>query len=669
MLVKKIIIGLLFFSLIAIPFLEVRAIPPGVGVIGDSATQPYQCIGRGNATSFTWTEVLAAVRGIDFGGEPCEPYNQAWSGETIALNMASQVENVVDDFNSGSIGRVIIMLGHNDLYANTGTPNVNALLATYRTNLETLINAGIAPGNILLIDVSQENWDGPIKPLVDQFNTGLRNLSTEKGTKFASWVAFHTEAACRSTNSDLSYNIGGQIINNAFGDEYHNWRVADGHLGTLANGVFANAIVVDFLGIPRMTDAELLSIVNGEVIPSNPPPNCPPAPTLTPLPAGSSTATLPSSPTGTLFPTSTRTATGTLTATPTPKTSTPSITSTSSTQIPLTPGQYDDTHPQLAYSGGWTSQTVAGAYQNTLHVSNTTGDSVTFKFTGQQLRLMFQSGPSLGIIRIHIGGISFDLDQSNGTEEWISALPSPGTYTVDIQHVSGGSVNIDAIIIPDLSTVTPTITLAPTITPSPTLTPTPQLTFTPVAATLRPYMRSQILAPVSLTTQLGTTSGSLPSLSLLQQTGADDNAATYVSFQTPNGPYYGYQSFTIPEDAQANLVSTLLLQVNFKGPGASTQTWDWAIYDWNTGQWIKIGDSVGTKANEWQALVFRIRQPWQFISSTREIRIQLKSSNANGDAKVDYAALHITYLPIPATPTPVVPVVTPKRPGISSSQR
>ena len=65
MLVKKIIIGFLFFSLIAIPFLEVRAIPPGVGVIGDSATQPYQCIGRGNATSFTWTEVLAAVRGID----------------------------------------------------------------------------------------------------------------------------------------------------------------------------------------------------------------------------------------------------------------------------------------------------------------------------------------------------------------------------------------------------------------------------------------------------------------------------------------------------------------------------------------------------------------------------------------------------------------------------
>jgi len=312
MVVKKVFFCFLFLSLIAIPFAEVSAVPSGVGVLGDSATQPYQCIGRGNETSFTWTEVLAALRGIDFGGEPCEPYNQAWSGETIALNMASQVEDTVDDFDSGNISRVIIMLGHNDFYGNPNTPNVNAVLATYRTNLETLINAGIAPGNILIIDVSQENWDGPLRAQVDQFNLGLRNLSIEKGTVFASWYAFHTESECRSTDDEHTYNIGGQIINNAFGDEYHNFRVADGHLGTLANGLFANALVTDFLGVPRMSDAELLSLVNGAVIPSNPPPNCPPASTLTPPPAGSSTATPPSSPTAIGSPSPTRTPTPTL---------------------------------------------------------------------------------------------------------------------------------------------------------------------------------------------------------------------------------------------------------------------------------------------------------------------------------------------------------------------
>jgi len=318
MVARKVLFLLLFLSLIAIPFANVSAVPSGIGVLGDSGTQPYQCIGRGDETSFTWTEVLAALRGIDFGGEPCEPYNQAWSGETVALNMASQVGDVLDDFSSGNIGRVIIMLGHNDLYGNPNTPDVNAVLATYRTNLERLINAGIAPGNILIIDVSQENWDGPLRALVDQFNLGLRNLSIEKGTVFASWSAFHTESACRSTNDGRSYNIGGQIINNSFGDEYHNFRVADGHLGTLANGLFANALVTDFLGIPRMSDAELLSLVNGVVIPSNPPPNCPPASTLTPLPAGSSTTTPPSSPTGTLFPTGTFTPTWALVRNATP---------------------------------------------------------------------------------------------------------------------------------------------------------------------------------------------------------------------------------------------------------------------------------------------------------------------------------------------------------------
>ncbi|NWG07675.1 MAG: SGNH/GDSL hydrolase family protein, partial [Chloroflexi bacterium] len=324
--IRKILVLVLFFSLVAVPSTEVSAIPTGVGVMGDSGTQPYQCIGRGDETSFTWTEVLAALRGIDFGGEPCEPYNQAWSGETVALNMESQTSNVLDDFNAGRIGKVIIMLGHNDLYGNPNTPDIPSVLATYRTNLDRLLNAGIAPGNILMIDVSQENWDGPMKAYVDQFNLGLRNLSIEKGTVFTTWAYFHTEVACRSTDGGNSYNVGGQMIVNSFGNEYHNWRVADGHLGTLANGLFANALVTDFLGVPRMTDAELLTLVNGAVVPSNPPPNCSPAPTLTPLPAGSATAT------GTVFPTATRTPTPVISPTPTfTWTPTPLVSSTPTT--------------------------------------------------------------------------------------------------------------------------------------------------------------------------------------------------------------------------------------------------------------------------------------------------------------------------------------------------
>ena len=146
-----------------------------------------------------------------------------------------------------------------------------------------------------------------------------------------------------------------------------------------------------------------------------------------------------------------------------------------------------------------------------------------------------------------------------------------------------------------------------------------------------------------------------------------NNLAAYVTFQTPNSLYFGYRSFTLPTDIQPNLISTMLLQVNFKGPASSAQTWTWSIYDWNSKLWIKLGDSVGTTANEWNSLLFRLPAPKRYISPTKEIRIQLRSNNVNGDAKVDYEALHITYLSPPATPTPVTPLVTPKRPGIFSA--
>lgn len=130
-------------------------------------------------------------------------------------------------------------------------------------------------------------------------------------------------------------------------------------------------------------------------------------------------------------------------------------TNTPTGQVPLVPGTYDDSHPLITYNG-WDSITDATAYQSTLHVSDIVGATVSFRFTGQQLRIKFQGSASFGVIRISIGGLNFDLDESNGTDEWVSALLAQGTYTITITHTSGGSVNLDAIIIPDLSTPTAT---------------------------------------------------------------------------------------------------------------------------------------------------------------------------------------------------------------------
>jgi hypothetical protein len=135
---------------------------------------------------------------------------------------------------------------------------------------------------------------------------------------------------------------------------------------------------------------------------------------------------------------------------------------------PLNPGTYDDAHPSLGYSPGWSGQTgVSGAYQETMHVSTSIGSSVSFRFIGKELRVFYLSGSSLGEVTITIDGQSFTLDQSDPSNgnEWISDPLTNNTHTVLITHLNGGSVNLDYMIVPDVGpTGTPTVT--PTRTPT-----------------------------------------------------------------------------------------------------------------------------------------------------------------------------------------------------------
>jgi hypothetical protein len=115
---------------------------------------------------------------------------------------------------------------------------------------------------------------------------------------------------------------------------------------------------------------------------------------------------------------------------------------------------------------------VSNAYQNTLHISNANGDSVTFTFTGQEITLFYQAGPSLGFMAVtidgNLGGPAISQAQ-NATEikQWNSGLLTAGAHSIVITHSGGGSINIDSLVVP-APTVTPT-----TITPTRTLTPTP----------------------------------------------------------------------------------------------------------------------------------------------------------------------------------------------------
>ena len=182
-------------------------------------------------------------------------------------------------------------------------------------------------------------------------------------------------------------------------------------------------------------------IEESEIAPTEPPAVEPP-PDFTQFPA---TPTRPTASTLIVLPS----ATGNL------RTNTP--TATSASGPPLNPGIYDDVDGHLVYTG-WSANNSGG----TLHVSTVLGSTISFRFIGRQLRLLYQGGTTLGQMRITIDTVSETLDQSSGSE-WVSDLFSNSTHTVLITHIGGAGVNLDQVIIPEpANTPTPTPTRTPT---------------------------------------------------------------------------------------------------------------------------------------------------------------------------------------------------------------
>lgn len=159
-----------------------------------------------------------------------------------------------------------------------------------------------------------------------------------------------------------------------------------------------------------------------------------------------------SPPIDTPVPQTTNTLPGIITLPPLITPNTPSRTPTSASVAPFGSGTFDNTDSRFVYSGTWDKQTgVPGAYQNTLNVSGTLDNSVTFLFIGNELRVFFQAGPSLGTIRLLLDNNSYVMSEASSSTqrfEWVLPTTTGGTHSVTITHTSGGSVNFDGIIVP-----------------------------------------------------------------------------------------------------------------------------------------------------------------------------------------------------------------------------
>jgi len=178
------------------------------------------------------------------------------------------------------------------------------------------------------------------------------------------------------------------------------------------------------------------------------------------------------------------------------------------------------------------------------------------------------------------------------------------------------------------------------------------LTIFIVSPALSATSASIAISPVSLSTNYGSTNGLAAVLANLEQNGVEDDPSAYVLYATSSStPYVGYSVFQLPPQVRADRISSAILQVNFNGPAHTQQLWTWSIYNWTTGQWNKLGDTIGANANVWDMLIFRITGFARYVSSHDEVRIQLTSNNSDGDVKIDYQALHFTFIPVTPTAT------------------
>jgi YVTN family beta-propeller protein len=133
-------------------------------------------------------------------------------------------------------------------------------------------------------------------------------------------------------------------------------------------------------------------------------------------------------------------------------------------------------HPSIVYTGTWSLYSGSGPYSDTLHYSDTTGDSAQVKFSGSSIKLVYAANVNNGPVNLAIdGGAPTSLNEYSSSlqwqQQWSSGTLPMGTHTLVLTVTSGTRVNVDAFIVAATAPPTSTNTPTATNTASPTNTP------------------------------------------------------------------------------------------------------------------------------------------------------------------------------------------------------
>jgi hypothetical protein len=168
------------------------------------------------------------------------------------------------------------------------------------------------------------------------------------------------------------------------------------------------------------------------------------------------------------------------------------------------------------------------------------------------------------------------------------------------------------------------------------------------------------IAPSSITAQQGSFSGSVSTLASKDQTGTQNDSTKYIQFGTPSGQQFsGYLSFIAPSGITPSQITSIQLMANVLAPQGTADSWDYSIFNWKTSAFEHLGNqnhcggSTGLHTcrddsgnfldwrwNQYNANGDATKSDY-VNSSTREIRIQLASSNNTSFEDMDWISVAV----------------------------
>jgi hypothetical protein len=99
----------------------------------------------------------------------------------------------------------------------------------------------------------------------------------------------------------------------------------------------------------------------------------------------------------------------------------------------------------------------------------------------------------------------------------------------------------------------------------------------------------------------------------------------YVELQGPSTIVCNYN---LPSGVAGSGVSSMALQINYRGPNKAAQLWTWEVKDTTTGNWISLGDNGFAADWVWTKTTLNVPGPLAryFSGSTLQIRYGTTSS-------------------------------------------